>query len=185
MMEIVLAADDAAALKTQLLERDVEAAAVLLAGNHRRTDGTERLLVREVVHAEESDYARRGHLEAELAPDFVARVTKRARRYGLSMVFAHSHPGRRAPEFSATDDAGERALAAFLAHRHPKRPHAALLVSAGGWKARRLGINGEARIVSVGSERTVVQDPWTHTSEVAPAFDRQVRAFGPAGQRAA
>jgi molybdopterin/thiamine biosynthesis adenylyltransferase len=184
MMEIVLAADDAAALTTRLLERDVEAAAVLLAGSHRRTDGTERLLVRETIHAEESDYARRGHLEAELTPDFVARVTKRARRDGFSMVFAHSHPGAIPPEFSAADGAGERALAGFLAHRHPERPHAALVVSAGGWNARHLGENGEARIIALGSERMVVHDPRIEAAEVAATFDRQVRAFGPAGQRA-
>jgi len=184
MIELVLAAQDADALSARLLQDEAESCAVLFAGSHRRSNGQDRLLVREVEFAQPNEYAKRGRLGAELTPGFVARTTKRARMEGLSMVFAHSHPGTSPPAFSVVDDEGERALAGFLFHRHPSRVHASMVLSAGGWNARRLGVQEPARIVALGSSRLVLQDPRATASGPAAVFDRQVRAFGVAGQRA-
>jgi molybdopterin/thiamine biosynthesis adenylyltransferase len=74
-------------------------------------------------------------------------------------------------------------LAAFLEHRHPAT-HAALVVSAGGLRARRLGTSEELRVLSVGDQREVLFDPVPDGAPTLHVFDRQIRAFGLAGQQA-
>jgi molybdopterin/thiamine biosynthesis adenylyltransferase len=184
MTELVLASHDFAAIRGKLIGGEVEACAIVYTGQAARTDGSVRLLGREVEFAAPSDYTRQGELEAELSPDFVARVTKRARREGYGLTFVHSHPGDHAPGFSPTDDYGEGRLAGFLAHRHPGAVHGAMVVSAGGVRARQLGKREEMRVISIGARRDVLFDPAPGAQEDQGQFDRQVRAFGAAGQRA-
>lgn len=183
MTDLVLAADDVAAIRTDLLSGDTERCAVLFASQTVRSDGRVRLLVREFRFPDPSDYTTRGFLEAELTPEFVARVTKHARTHHSSLVFIHSHPGTSPPFFSDIDWRGEEHLSLFLAHRHPGFLHVAVVLSEGGFRARVLGSNEEIRVISLGSTLDVLFDP--SSSEWAPSetFDRQVRAFGPDGQR--
>jgi molybdopterin-synthase adenylyltransferase len=183
MMELVLAEGDYAAIKAKLCAGETEQCAILFANQTTRMDGTVRLLVREIQWPLSDDYSRKGMLEAQLSPDFVARVTKRARREKTTIVFVHSHPGEVAPHFSIIDDEGEKHLSAFLGHRHPDMIHAALVISAGGVRARRLGSEEEIRVVSVGFHRMVLFDPTADNARVSSQFDRQVRAFGIDGQR--
>ena len=109
---------------------------------------------------------------------------KSAARENVSVVFVHSHPGSAPPEFSRTDDRGEIHLANFLSVRAPSTKPVAVVVSAGGWRARCLG-NRDAgtdrfrrspncRICSI---RTISQEARF------PEIDRQVRALGAAGQK--
>jgi molybdopterin/thiamine biosynthesis adenylyltransferase len=143
-----------------------------------------RLLVRKIEIPADHDYTSQHVDQTELRPDFVARITKRAIREKLSLVFVHSHPGPSAPQFSLVDDEGERHLAGFLAHRHPTNIHAALVVSEGGFRARQLGTNTEIRVVSLGEYRAILFDPERSSEDLSNVFDRQVRAFGVSGQRA-
>jgi molybdopterin/thiamine biosynthesis adenylyltransferase/proteasome lid subunit RPN8/RPN11 len=184
MIELVLAADDATALRAGLTGGETEACAILYTGQTTRTDGTVRLLVREIEFASPDDYTRQGPLEAELRPDTVARVTNRARREQLGLVFVHSHPGNEAPQFSSVDDEGEVRIAAFLAHRHPGRIHTALVVSLGGMRARQMGTSEDIRITAIGASRDVLFEPSSQTPSSSQVFDRQVRAFGTSGQAA-
>ena len=92
MIELVISEREFEAIRFELLGR-FEGCAVMYGSRTTRTDGTVRILVREVEVAGDGDYNRRGELEAELTPIFVARVTKRARLANLSLVFVHSHPG--------------------------------------------------------------------------------------------
>lgn len=181
MMDIVLTAEHASALGS-LASGTEESAAIFFASEARTPGNRIRLLVREMWTPEAADYTRRGAAEAELAPAFVSRATKHAKRERLSLVFAHSHPGASPPSFSLADDDGERHLADFLAHRLPKQTaHGALVVSDGGLSARGLGSAAPARVVSVGSVRDVLSNHGeaSHTDD---RHDRQVRAFGRAGQ---
>ena len=183
MIELLLATPDHEAVLAQLTSDHRESCAVLYASHASRSDGTVRLLVRDFEFATQQDYSNREVLEAELEPAFVARVSKRARRESAALVFAHSHPGKHAPIFSDVDTFGEERLAAFLQHRHPMAAHAALVVSAGGVRARRLGTPEEIRVVSVGrigGSSSIPSDPSTTSDE---SFDCQVRAFGAVGQR--
>src|ERR1700733_11205774 len=184
MIELVLAAGDADCIRRELTGGEVEGCAVLYANQTLRTDSTVRLLVREVQFPAARDYTRRGRLEAELSPEFVARATKRARREACALVFVHSHPGTEAPVFSLVDSLGEGHLARFLAHRHPGFEHTALVVSEGGWRARSLGSDKEVRVVAIGTNRDVLFDPLLPAPSDSDVFDRQIRAFGPAGQQA-
>jgi molybdopterin/thiamine biosynthesis adenylyltransferase len=183
MMELLLAEGDYAAIKAELYAGESENCAILFANQITKTDRTVRLLVRDIQLPLPADYTRKGMLEAELTPEFVARVTKRARREKRALVFVHSHPGSDAPQFSVIDDAGEKLLSAFLAHRHPDFSHAALVISAGGVRARRLGGTEEIRVISVGPHRATLFDPASRETTVSEQFDRQVRAFGADGQR--
>lgn len=184
MIELVLAAEDADSIRTQLTGGQVEGCAIMYANQTSRADGTVRLLVREVQFPEAADYTKQGVIEAELKPEFVARVTKRARRENLALVFVHSHPGDNAPHFSPVDSMGEKRIAEFLSLRHPLPSHLALVVSLGGMRARKLGSDIEVRVISIGMHREVIFDPTIPLSETIEMFDRQVRAFGADGQRA-
>lgn len=182
MIELVLAAGDAEAMCIKLVSDETENCAVLYANETVRKDGLRRLLVRQVEFTTSTDYNRRGPLEAELKPEFVAKVTKRARREGQALVFVHSHPGTEPPMFSIVDDQGEAHLSRFLNKRLPECSHGALVLSAGGWRARRLGAEEEIRVVSIGTNRTVLFDPLSSIEPPSSIFDRQVRAFGQYGQ---
>lgn len=183
MNEIVLAADDVAALQARLAAGQDEACAILYTSQTVRGGQTTRLLVREVEFPAEDDYARRSAYGAELRPEFVARVTKRGRRDEYGLVFVHSHLGTEAPLFSSVDTRGEAALAAFLAHRHPQLIHAAVVISEGGVRARQLGTDTPIRVVSLGPVRDVLFDPAPASPPLSQVFDRQVRAFGSVGQQ--
>jgi molybdopterin/thiamine biosynthesis adenylyltransferase len=184
MIELVLAADDVAAIRSELTGGETERCAIIYANQTVRADGKVRLLGREFQFPADKDYTRRGLLEAELTPEFVARVTKRARRDKSTLVFVHSHPGSKAPTFSEIDSAGEKHLAKFLAHRHPSLAHAAVVISEGGLCARRLGTDEYIRVVALGMYYEVLFDKTALSSLGSKVFDRQVRAFGSAGQEA-
>lgn len=188
MMDIVFAADDLGAIRERLTGGGVEACAVIYTGQATRPNGSVRLLGREVEFALTADYTRQRESEVELTPDFVARATKRARREGYGLIFVHSHPGDHAPNFSLTDDHGEKRLAAFLAHRHPSAVHGAMVVSAGGVCARQLGESTKMRVLSIGTKREVhfgsTSATYQDSGQDSGVFDRQARAFGTTGQRA-
>jgi molybdopterin/thiamine biosynthesis adenylyltransferase len=184
MIELVFAADDIATLRTELIGEETEKCAILYANQTVRSDGMVRLLVREYQFPDAADYTRRALLEVELNHELVARVTKRARRDTCAIVFVHSHPGSEAPNFSPIDSKGEKLLATFLAHRHPALIHVSLVISAGGICARRLGGGEDIRVVSIGTTREVLFDPSVPTQLIFEKFDRQIRAFGSAGQEA-
>lgn len=183
MIDLVLQSPDLESFLPGILSDGREGCVILFTRAVAREGLARRLLASDFVLPDDSDYVRRGRLEAELAPSFVARITKYALRKQFGLVFVHSHPGDRPPRFSKTDDLGERHLAAFLQRRLPDSPHVALVISAGGFSARVLGSAEPVRVVDVGARRRVVSDP-NDKARARPGeqFDRQVRAFGASGQ---
>jgi molybdopterin/thiamine biosynthesis adenylyltransferase/proteasome lid subunit RPN8/RPN11 len=182
MIDLRIAASDLRVLRAGLLGAETERCAVLFAARHEGGANGTQLLVREVALARDEDYAASRIDHAELKPEFVARVAKRARLEGLSLVFVHSHPGARPPEFSAVDRAGEAELAAFLLRRGQTSAHAALVISLGGLRARVLGGSEPIRVTSIGDRVVVEDEPGLAEPDVDAQFDRQVRAFGSVGQ---
>jgi len=180
--ELCFTSKDLESLRGALLPSEVERCAVLFAAESRRSNGQVRLLVREIDYPEQVDYSSQGDDHAELSPAFVARVAKKALRSQLTLVFVHTHPGSQPPMFSIVDDRGERILGKFLFCRGLDRQHAALVMSDGGLRARRLGYDEEMRVVALGPKYTVEFDPGLEEVDYSPVFDRQVRAFGAAGQ---
>ena len=183
MIELRIASNDLHALHDSLLGYGHERCAVLLATRGRCSDGLDLMIVRETVLPSDEDYTQRRLNHAQLRPDFVARVAKRARLLELSLVFVHTHPGDSIPQFSQIDDLGEEELAAFLIRRDQTYPHAALVLSQGGMSARMLGQNEPLRVVSVGDRRIVEFDPEVENVNTFTMYDRQIRAFGADGQR--
>lgn len=181
MIDLRIASTELATLRSTLLGHEDERCAVLLASRLQR--GRRALLVRDTIFACDADYARRSPTHAELKPEFVARVTKRAKLANLSLVFVHTHPGDLPPRFSRTDDEGERELVAFLARRDLSLLHGALVLSDGGMCARVLGGCDPLRVISTGDRLTTEFDPNNKVGEPDLVFDRQVRAFGVEGQR--
>lgn len=182
MIELRIALSELQVLRDALLKFGQERCAVLFATRGHRTDGRVLMLVREFVLPSEEDYTRSGFDHAQLRPEFVAYVAKRARLKKHSLVFVHTHPGDSVPQFSSVDDHGEEELAAFLNRRGQKCQHAALVVSEGGLSARLLGRKEPIRVVSVGNRRVVEFDPNIKGMNTHAMYDRQVRAFGIAGQ---
>lgn len=183
MNQITITANDLAMVISHLTGGSTELCAILYTTQYARADGVTRLLVREYEFPSEDDYSVRGKLEAELKPEYVARVTKRAKRAGLGIVFVHSHPGDAPPVFSSIDNRGEAQLRDFLAHRHHGPMHAALVVSRGGLSARQLGKADYLTVVSLGKEREVHGSESSKIYRPDEQFDRQVRAFGDLGQK--
>ena len=114
MIELVIGAEDIENLRSKLTGESVEGCAILIASEVRRADGSVRLLVRQAQFPESRDYKRREKFRVELSPDFIARVTKKARREGQTLVFVHSHLGKEAPLFSLTDDEEKATFPHFL-----------------------------------------------------------------------
>lgn len=183
MIELLLQSPQIEKFLPELLgER--EGCVALLTRAVARDNAAHRLLAWDFVIPDSDAYTRRGLLEAQLNPDFVARVTKRAKRDGCGLVFVHSHPGDEPPEFSSIDDEGERHLATFLRQRIPNSTHIALVISSGGMAARILGTQEPIRVTEVGIRHRILYD--ANDSEyraVMSEHDRQVRAFGAAGQQ--
>lgn len=170
-------------LDEQLSDPSLESAAVLLA-SRATTPRRTRLLVSESYVASGTDFVRRGPFEAVIAPEMIARLTKRARAKGLSLVFVHTHPGDPGrPHFSKTDDIGEDLLVEFLARRELSGLHAAWVRGPHGSRARELGGGQEMRIVRVGERLTIEGASVAADVNEAATYDRQVRAFGELGQR--
>ncbi len=99
------------------------------------------------------------------------------------MQFVHSHPGLLSPEFSTTDDVGERALSPFLALRNPGVLHGSTILSAGGASGRVIPLGEPLEIMTVGTTCDTVATVRRDSSAIAESFDRQVRALGADGQR--
>lgn len=184
MIELTLQASQLEQL-SRLYSGDVERCAVILATQTSRSDGSTRLLAQSIEFPADEHYVVQSRIEAQLSPEFVASITKRARLNGKSLIFVHSHIGDIPPVFSQTDDAGEKQLSAFLLHRHPKRMHAALVVSASGVAARVLGTSEKVQVIALGDDRRILY-PFDSRDRKVPVnelYDRQIRAFGASAQK--
>lgn len=183
MIELRLQDADVSRIVGELVGRETERCAILLASHGVLSDDLERFTVTRIEYPKDDCYSDRGPLNAQLKPDYVAHIGKVAARENLSVVFVHSHPGSAPPEFSRIDDQGEIHLAKFMSVRAPGTKPVAVVVSAGGWLARCLGTKTPLRIISVGAQLQVLFDPANSQASASLRFDRQIRALGPAGQK--
>ena len=179
MSRLVLTSESLSILRAELLGSKSESCAILFGRAIFKNDRLARIVVREIQRVGESDYLDRTDISAQLKPEVIAAAAQRARKSGESIIFAHSHPFP-LNEFSATDNAGEKALRDFLTNRIPGVIHAALLVTPEVTIARVLGSGDPLQVIGVGAN---IQ--WcgkTEASEFSQKYDRQVRAFGEQGQ---
>lgn len=181
MNELVFAAPAYARLSEQVLRDERETCATLYT-QPVAAGGRVRHLVRDVEIVPEDAYIERSAISAQLSPAYVLAVANRARRERVGIVLAHTHPKAvGAPRFSLTDDDGETLLAPFLSARAVDQPHLALVIGREGCRCRKLGASDEYRVTEVGAKLNVLFEP-NPTRSTEARFDRQVRAFGAAGQ---
>nr|WP_291984322.1 ThiF family adenylyltransferase [Luteitalea sp.] len=162
----------------------LEACVFLHGVRYEAGDGI-RYLVRHAVVPPREAYVERTAVSVALKSAYVGSMVQEARGENAFVAFVHSHPHISRPTFSTADDVGERLLAPFLKSRLGSSHHVSVIVGSDRWIAREIGQDdpSEVEIVSVGA---VIR----HLSESLDLsvdhelHDRQIRAFGPIGQRA-
>jgi molybdopterin/thiamine biosynthesis adenylyltransferase/proteasome lid subunit RPN8/RPN11 len=176
MTEIVIAAPTLQRL-VELTRSDMEQGAALFLQSCR--DG-QRMLVSAVEIAAPVDVLASTSREITFAPQFLTRVTRRAREAGNCIAILHTHPtGFRS--FSSRDDDTEQELAPFMAKRNPGRDSFSMMLCDGKLIARRFG-QQDAVPVRVVGETVDILGGVSLADEEASLYDRQVRAFGDRGQ---
>ena len=176
-MQLIFPGNSFQTLRDAMLSFASETCAILFA-----IEAKERFIVIERHVAPAGAYTVRDNLNAQLSPEFLTPLIKRARDNAFTVIFCHTHPtevGR--PSFSVVDDEGEGHLAAFLKRRIPDLRHLALVLSPEGVSARLLGEQELVRVLEIGRDvRTLSAS--VHGHEDLERWDRQVRAFGRNGQ---
>ena len=182
MKTLTFAAPSLSELREALMDPQLESAAILLCVPVRlRGDDCWRLIVREVHVAPPEAYLERTPVSVHLSSTFCLPLEKRAAQRGWSVVYAHTHPHAEAAEFSPVDDEAEARTSTYIRDRIPGPPHVALLLSHGATRARVLGTTEAVRVAEVGADLRVAFDP-AEPEPYDARFDRQVLAFGRAGQ---
>ncbi len=167
-------------LTQSLYHETLESAAILICQPLETVPGETHLLVRDMRIAGKQDYVERNRLSVTLTTEFCLAAEQRAVREGLSLVYCHTHPHVGVPTFSDIDDAAETTLKTYLASRRANAPHGAILLSKDSIIGRELGGDASLRIVEVGADYRLVSG--SGSGAVDEEHDRQVRAFGAAGQ---
>lgn len=182
MSVVALPMDSLARLHDLAAGRGVETCAVGLV----RTAGAGwhpgRFVVQALEPVPEAAYQVRTPTRASLTPEFVLDVVNRARMAGAGIALLHTHPGPVALEgFSAVDDAGELPLSAYFNGRLPGQTHIAGVVTPSNLYLRGLGCGAPLSAIGVGAEVRHYGEP-SDLQSADQRYDRQVRAFGQAGQ---
>jgi molybdopterin/thiamine biosynthesis adenylyltransferase/proteasome lid subunit RPN8/RPN11 len=179
MSRLVFTSEFLSSLRGSLLKHKQETCAILYGRAVEVFGKLARIVVRESTHPQPEAYKSRSSARVQLKPEFVSEAVQRARRNGESVIFVHTHPFP-FNQFSDIDDEGERELAPFLRGRIPNVPHAALLLTPEASIAREIGTNKSLRVIGVGEN--ILWGENVPAEKSAERFDRQIRAFGPAGQ---
>jgi molybdopterin-synthase adenylyltransferase len=138
--------------------------------------------VREFQPVPDSAYLRRTAVAATLHPEFCTDLANAARVQGAGILLAHTHVGKAPLEgFSAIDDESEPPLAQYFARRLPGRANFAAVITPEAVYARHLGPGPAEPVSLVGRDWVILR---AVAAAVEGRFDRQVRAFGEAGQQA-
>jgi|SRR5215213_853635 len=172
--------------KTDLLASKLETAAILLARPVPVSPKHYRLLVTEIIFTPTEAYDRRTGDSIILKPEYLATIIKRARNERYSIILVHTHPGSEYATASAIDRKGEEMLFPTLFNRVPGVPHGRLIFGLYGYDSMlRLSAEGDElplEVIDVGPlVQRLAKVPEDHFPE--SIFDRQIRAFGAAGQQ--
>lgn len=168
------------------LDRPEETAGVLLAGVCQ-DQAAPALLASEVLWVPDEAYAVREPLRLEIRSEGWVPALKYAADQQRTAIFVHTHPGGD-PAPSHHDDAVDETIGRVFARRTRSDRYASFILGGTPDEPAFSGrINGEAisRVRVVGNGRLrIVRNPGIGTAGGGGAFDRQVRAFGQAGQAA-
>lgn len=142
----------------------------------------ERRLVREVWLPEAEDYLIRTSVRIQLKAEYVLNALIHAQKKNFGAVFMHTHPSQEWPNFSETDDQGERSLRALFEARAPGRPHIAMVQGNFGAAARVLGTPEPVAISILGRRLAEVTSMDFDSSAPDVRYARQVAILSENGQ---
>jgi molybdopterin/thiamine biosynthesis adenylyltransferase len=171
----------------QAAQESLETAGVVLASVVEAPKGALRLLAQSVVWATGAAYLERHVDRLTMAPEAYVPALGRAADRGLVPIWLHTHPGETGrPTPSCADAEVDLQLADVFRLRAETPWYATLIVSPrpGGlaFTGRLSHESGEVRRVDrlwqVGSGWRLQRAFDTGAAELAPLFDRNVRAFG-------
>ena len=170
----------------------VETGGVLLATRHRADDGETRLLGRSIHWIPESSYQRRTRHEMLIDAAGYTAALARAEEDRSIPMWVHTHPGGR-PLPSSLDRRVDRAIADVFRLRSGSNLYGTVIVSP---SQAGLNLTGTIQVSGANTEPIdrfwMVGDRWqlneafgrTQDCFASDLFDRNVRAFGPAVQKA-
>ena len=171
-----------------MADTPLESAAFVFARPIRTPEGAWRLVVHDWYVVDSNDYAARTEFAIDLPPAIVNAAIQRAIRTASAMVLVHSHP-MFAPVPSDRDRAGESLLVPAIQRRLSAGvPVARLIVAQDSLSATLLPGEHKLDVVEIAAGIRWYSDlrPTPGASRADrpfdPRFDRQVRAFGVAGQ---
>lgn len=181
MSGLRIIAERYAALGQALLDANGEERCGLGFAHHM--PGSDSWVLAKATPVPETAYAHRDAVSASLTPGYLVEIANQARARGLCPVLIHTHPATRGrPAFSAIDDRGEAEIKAYLDARAPCLAPLALVIGPEGCNARVLGTDQAVPVWAVGPTLRLLSAAGSGAA-VDPRYDRQVRAFGPSGQR--
>ena len=144
----------------------------------------DRILIREGGVVPVEAYASRSEVTAQLAPDHIFEVAQQARTRRANLILSHSHPEPSDSAFSAMDDRGEAALKSYFEEKLAGLGRFSVLLTRDRLLGREIGGCKSIDIVEVGaSVRRHSMTDQSSAAAISEIFERQVRAFGAAGQR--
>ena len=185
MSALVFPRDALQRLRQRLLTSELERGAVLFAQPVSIDEGNYRLLVSDMAFVEDDSYTRQSQVGLEIPPQILAPLIKRAREARLSIVLTHKHPWDGMVEPSPIDRAGEGLLLPVFFRRVQGVPHARLILGRKDTHAAVLpSLGAELPLDVIGVGATLECAPRQSVpGGVDGVFDRQVLAFGEAGQQ--
>ncbi|GIV09853.1 MAG: thiamine biosynthesis protein ThiF [Fimbriimonadales bacterium] len=177
--------------ETLLADRSVETKCFLLC---RTLESEQRVvfLARELVTVPDDAYAQRTSSLVEMRPEFVHRLLVRCAREGYSLLEAHSHPWGGDARFSKIDDHSDWRKFQTTQSMSPPFRHGSLVFGSDmsfegrfwDYQRERMAPILRIRILRAPLETRYgagLHPQWLRTAEQA-VYDRQIRAFGSAGQ---
>lgn len=168
----------------------LETAGVLLASIDDSGRGALRILAREMHWVDDGAYARREYNGLSIASDGYVPALGRAEQIGATAIWFHTHPGNDSdPRPSDHDAQVDREIADLFRLRTSSSYYGALIVSPkldGLWFTGHLDHANSIpieRLFIVGEQFRLYRSTAEDENGLSPAFDRNIRAFGPAIQR--
>jgi len=163
-----------------------EAACVVLARATATPRGALRFIASDAMFAEPSDYIVQSSDRVELTAEFMARAARRARDEKFSLFVTHTHPRAHRVGPSYVDRSSEEQWAPAVSRRIT--PGYAGRIILGRAVAHAAVLTAQQviplRIVEVGDRVVIEADGALGDADpIQQIHDRQVRAFGAAGQR--
>ncbi len=188
--EILLPGGTWPALRDHLLGQGSQEQLAFLLAATAQGRGWLRLLVREAIAVPPEALLQQTAARLEVQPAFSQAILRRCHETGLSLIEVHSHPfAHQHTTFSPRDVANEALKFRYVEKRIPHVRHATMVVGHESLDAHLWARGAAVPIDRVRALEAPITDlvPTSARGEegdgLAPWLERQVRAFGPEGQR--